>query len=171
MTPSLQQADINAFGILLWQLITGKNGSNKQLKKMNLSEQDKRDCPNALLTCWNQCCGNSDASKKASFEELYEPLHSVLLEYRKRYEDRMKSIPDGFLCPITQDIMKDPVMLVDGHSYERKAIVDWLQRSNRSPLTNEVLVDRTIMIDNYALKSAIGNYLGLNNGSNSEDRK
>jgi hypothetical protein len=49
-------------------------------------------------------------------------------------------------------------MLMDGHSYERKAIVDWLKRSNRSPLTNEVLADRTTMIENYALKSAIASF-------------
>jgi hypothetical protein len=27
-----------------------------------------------------------------------------------------------FVCPITQDMMIDPVMLSDGHSYERSAI-------------------------------------------------
>jgi hypothetical protein len=64
-------------------------------------------------------------------------------------------IPEGFICPITQDVMKDPVMLLDGHSNERKAIVDWLTRSGRSPLTNKMLSDRTTIFENYALKSAI----------------
>jgi hypothetical protein len=82
----------------------------------------------------------------------------LLAEQSKRVHDRLKSVPDGFLCPITQDVMKDPVMLMDGHSYERKAIVDWLQRSKRSPLTNEELADHTTMIDNYALKSAIASF-------------
>ncbi len=75
---------------------------------------------------------------------------------------REKAIPDGFICPITQDIMRDPVILVfDGHSYERKAIEDWLKRSNRSPLTNEVLLEGyggIVLVENYALKSAIANY-------------
>ena len=28
-------------------------------------------------------------------------------------------------CPITQDIMTDPVMTADGHTYEREAIEHW----------------------------------------------
>jgi hypothetical protein len=76
-------------------------------------------------------------------------------------EDRARAVPDGFLCPITQDVMRDPVILQDGHSYERKAIMDWLKRSKRSPLTNEELPISSkygslpMMLDNYALKSAI----------------
>ena len=31
----------------------------------------------------------------------------------------------SFYCPITQDIMTDPVLTVDGHSYERAAIEEW----------------------------------------------
>ncbi len=53
-------------------------------------------------------------------------------------------------------------MLVDGHSYERKAIEDWLTRSGRSPLTNEVLSDKTTLLDNYALKASIESFLKHN---------
>ena len=31
--------------------------------------------------------------------------------------------PDEFCCPITQDVMADPVVASDGHSYERHAVV------------------------------------------------
>ncbi len=55
--------------------------------------------------------------------------------------------------------MKDPVMLMDGHSYERKAIQDWLTRSSRSPLTNDVLPNHAAIFDNYALKSAIETFM------------
>ena len=68
-------------------------------------------------------------------------------------------ISDRFICPITQD---EPVMLMDGHSYERKAIEDWLTRSGRSPLTNELLSDRTTLIENYALKSSIESFMKHN---------
>jgi hypothetical protein len=61
--------------------------------------------------------------------------------------------------------MKDPVMLLDGHSYERKSIMDWLKRCKRSPLTNEELPVQSdgsgmpLMLDNYALKSSIESFL------------
>lgn len=28
-----------------------------------------------------------------------------------------------YLCPITQDLMKDPVVAADGHSYEKESIL------------------------------------------------
>jgi serine/threonine protein kinase len=93
-----------------------------------------------------------------SFHELFDDLHSVLLRMTQRLAERDRYIPDGFLCPITQDVMKDPVILLDGHSYERKAILDWFKRSDRSPLTNESL-SSDAMIENYSLKSAIEGFL------------
>lgn len=33
--------------------------------------------------------------------------------------------PDAFCCPITKELMTDPVMTKDGHSYERHAIEQW----------------------------------------------
>ena len=30
--------------------------------------------------------------------------------------------PEDFICPILQEVMIDPVITTDGHSFERKAI-------------------------------------------------
>lgn len=70
--------------------------------------------------------------------------------------------PDGLLCPITQELMLDPVITVaDGHSYERAAIRKWL-RSHRSkpraPITNLPL-DSVKLLPNDALRRAIALYL------------
>ena len=68
-------------------------------------------------------------------------------------------IPTAFLCPITHELMRDPVILVDGHTYERRAIVDWLDLGKvTSPVTNEQL-QNAILIPNYALRSAISLFL------------
>ena len=37
-----------------------------------------------------------------------------------------QEVKPEFKCPITRDIMKDPVVLGDGHTYERTAIQRWL---------------------------------------------
>ncbi|PNH07323.1 E3 ubiquitin-protein ligase [Tetrabaena socialis] len=60
-----------------------------------------------------------------------------------------------FLCPITQDVMTDPVIATDGYTYERAAIVDWLARKATSPLTNQRLPAGNALIPNHGLRSAI----------------
>ena len=61
--------------------------------------------------------------------------------------------PD-FCCPITQELMTDPVMAADGHTYERTAITAWLKDKNTSPLTNTLLEDKRLY-PNHTLKKAI----------------
>ncbi|EOD39925.1 hypothetical protein EMIHUDRAFT_69894, partial [Emiliania huxleyi CCMP1516] len=48
--------------------------------------------------------------------------------------------PADFICPITTELMSDPVMAADGHSYERSAIERWLATRSTSPMTGEALV-------------------------------
>ena len=68
--------------------------------------------------------------------------------------NQLVEIPEDFLCPITQELMEDPVIAADGHSYERAAITLWLQGHHSSPLTNQRLSHRMIT-ENFTLKKAI----------------
>ncbi|XP_071212011.1 WD repeat, SAM and U-box domain-containing protein 1-like isoform X1 [Salvelinus alpinus] len=66
--------------------------------------------------------------------------------------------PDEFLCPITREVMKDPVIAADGYSYEREAIESWISAKNRSsPMTNLPL-PTTLVMPNRSLKTAIGRW-------------
>ena len=47
------------------------------------------------------------------------------------------SVVHEFVCYITRDIMVDPVIAEDGHSYERSAIERWYETHTTSPVTNE----------------------------------
>ncbi|EOD03698.1 hypothetical protein EMIHUDRAFT_221822 [Emiliania huxleyi CCMP1516] len=47
--------------------------------------------------------------------------------------------PADFICPITTEVMSDPVMAADGHAYERTAIDRWLATKSTSPMTGEEL--------------------------------
>lgn len=42
---------------------------------------------------------------------------------------------DSITCPITQEAMHEPVMAPDGHTYEKSAIIECLNRDGRSPMT------------------------------------
>jgi len=52
-------------------------------------------------------------------------------------ETLMNSLYETMTCPITGDIMKEPVSGNDGSTYERSAIVEWLNRKSISPTTNQ----------------------------------
>eukprot|EP01129_Flabellula_baltica_P013675 TRINITY_DN639_c0_g1_i1.p1 TRINITY_DN639_c0_g1~~TRINITY_DN639_c0_g1_i1.p1 ORF type:complete len:692 (-),score=158.54 TRINITY_DN639_c0_g1_i1:21-2096(-) len=66
--------------------------------------------------------------------------------------------PEIFTCPISADIMRDPVIAQDGHTYERESITAWLEQNSSSPMTREAM-DRSVLIPNRALKSQIEEYL------------
>eukprot|EP00747_Dinoflagellata_sp_TGD_P094802 gnl/TRDRNA2_/TRDRNA2_166253_c0_seq1.p1 gnl/TRDRNA2_/TRDRNA2_166253_c0~~gnl/TRDRNA2_/TRDRNA2_166253_c0_seq1.p1 ORF type:complete len:606 (+),score=107.23 gnl/TRDRNA2_/TRDRNA2_166253_c0_seq1:144-1961(+) len=71
----------------------------------------------------------------------------------------LQPIPESFRCPITHEVMVHPVLTVDGHCYERDAILAWFQRGNNtSPLTNLVLPS-THLVSCDALKAAVQEYL------------
>ncbi len=46
------------------------------------------------------------------------------------------TIPDEFICPISQQIMLDPVVIADGHVFERTSIEKWFKSKTTSPITN-----------------------------------
>mmetsp|Transcript_28044 Transcript_28044/g.90405 ORF Transcript_28044/g.90405 Transcript_28044/m.90405 type:complete len:831 (+) Transcript_28044:167-2659(+) len=59
---------------------------------------------------------------------------------RKLPEDQRPVVPDQFRCPITLEIMSDPVFLFtqSGRSFEREALEHWLElHPTVDPLTNE----------------------------------
>ncbi|ETO33024.1 hypothetical protein RFI_04084, partial [Reticulomyxa filosa] len=63
-------------------------------------------------------------------------------------------VPEEFLCPITHDIMKEPVICSDGFCYEREAIENWLIKNNTSPMTNQRLIT-VQLFPNHGLRSMI----------------
>jgi hypothetical protein len=49
-------------------------------------------------------------------------------------------IPENFICPLTLQIYTDPLMSRSGKNFERKAIIEWLDRGNPTcPLTRQPL--------------------------------
>jgi hypothetical protein len=60
-----------------------------------------------------------------------------------------------YLCPLTHQVMKDPVICSDGYTYERAAIESWFaQGHNTSPLTRNRL-ENLNLVPNNALKAII----------------
>ena len=57
-------------------------------------------------------------------------------------------------CPVTHDIMVDPVKAPDGHTYERAAIEEAIRRNGKSPITRQPMrIDQ--LVTDYTLKNVI----------------
>jgi TPR repeat protein len=55
------------------------------------------------------------------------------------------SVPEAFLCPISHEVMSDPVVAADGHSYDKSEIEKWFATGNRSsPMTNSAMPSTTL---------------------------
>ena len=78
-----------------------------------------------------------------------------------------KPVPDQFLCPITCDIMSDPVITADGQTYERAAIEEWLERHTTSPSTGAPLPHR-VLTPSIAIRQLIAEYRAVGQPGNRE---
>jgi hypothetical protein len=63
-------------------------------------------------------------------------------------------VMDSFMCPITGEILLDPVVASDGHTYSRAAIAKWFVQNQTSPLTGVRLTNLQLM-PNHAMRKAI----------------
>jgi len=50
-----------------------------------------------------------------------------------------------YKCPITAEIMTDPVCTADGFTYERTAITEWLRTNDTSPSTGAKLTSKSLI--------------------------
>ncbi len=65
-----------------------------------------------------------------------------------------ESVPVKFLCPITGELIRDPVIAIDGHTYEKSALLMWLERNPSSPITRKPMTKDDFR-PNYHLLSEI----------------
>jgi hypothetical protein len=85
--------------------------------------------------------------------------------------------PEDFRCPISLELMSDPVILATGQTYDRSSIQRWLDAGHRTcPKTKQLLYEDNIkLIPNYALRSLVHQWasvhgIDLNKKSSTETR-
>ncbi|XP_061343441.1 U-box domain-containing protein 3-like isoform X2 [Gastrolobium bilobum] len=73
------------------------------------------------------------------------------------------SIPPYFRCPLSLELMLDPVIVASGQTYERQSIQKWLDHGlTVCPKTHQRLT-HTNLIPNYTVKAMIANWCDENN--------
>ncbi|CAL5194327.1 unnamed protein product [Lathyrus oleraceus] len=73
-------------------------------------------------------------------------------------------VPTYFLCPISLEIMKDPVTVSTGITYDRESIEKWLfsKKNKTCPITKQQLSDYTDLTPNHTLRRLIQAWCTLN---------
>ena len=84
-------------------------------------------------------------------------MSSERRERLRAVASHIDDIPLEFVCPITADIMLFPVVAMDGHTYEKRAIEDWYKQNRTSPVTREAI--NPSLIPNHSMRSQIASWL------------
>merc|ERR1719161_1439883 len=77
---------------------------------------------------------------------------------------KLMPVPESFICPISNDVMKCPVCTVDGCVYEKGYITQWIQfrKQHRLPITSPstgLELQSTFLLPLEAISKAIETYM------------
>ncbi|CAI5465475.1 unnamed protein product, partial [Closterium sp. Yama58-4] len=177
-------SDVYALGLIMLQLLTGQRSVRAVHRLLadlhDLAARDGRGragdgavTGEALLKYLDSSAGDwrLDLAERAASialqcaerrrerrPDLAEVIHPALAEIAKEAlaeeKRRKKRIDSQFICPISKEIMRDPVVAADGFTYEREHIARWMATSGVSPSTGQQL-QHTCLTPNNVLKSLI----------------
>ncbi|XP_057505704.1 E3 ubiquitin-protein ligase PUB23-like [Actinidia eriantha] len=73
-------------------------------------------------------------------------------------------VPPFFVCPISLELMKDPVTVPTGITYDRKSIEKWIfsEKNNTCPVTKQAILDPDLITPNHTVRRLIQSWCILN---------
>ncbi|KAF7054440.1 hypothetical protein CFC21_062112 [Triticum aestivum] len=102
--------------------------------------------------------------KIKDFVQTQDPIGIPASTTNPSRDDNLTSpvVPDDFRCPISLDLMKDPVIVSTGQTYERGCIERWLEAGHGTcPKTQQKLPNKSLT-PNYVLRSLIAQWCEAN---------
>ena len=137
-----------------WKLLVSNHKKMEALQNIVLENeielQNQRDTIEALTPG----AGAINPNEQMSLINENNKLKKIINEIKSN------TPPEHFNCPISTDVMKEPVIAMDGHTYDRNSIELWFENNNTSPMTREII--DTNLIPNYNLKSQIDEWYNSN---------
>ncbi|CAI5979862.1 unnamed protein product [Closterium sp. NIES-65] len=177
-------SDIYALGLILLQLLTGQRsvkavhrmladctarparpgqhraaaGAEMVLQYLDTAAGDWRlDLAEQVAALALRCAERRRENRPDLAEEIHPTLVRMAAEASAEERRRKKRIDSQFICPISKEIMKDPVVAADGFTYERQHITTWMGSSSLSPATGQPL-PHTCLTPNNVLKNLIASH-------------
>lgn len=113
---------------------------------------------------------NAEQSEKTGEAEfidrmiaLVTRMHDRLIMPKQSQSCSPVPIPPDFCCPLSLELMTDPVIVASGQTYERAFIKNWIDLGlTVCPKTRQTLA-HTNLIPNYTVKALIANWCESNN--------
>ncbi|KAL2630496.1 hypothetical protein R1flu_015182 [Riccia fluitans] len=131
-----------------WLEIGSKEFMLKELSALEQEEEEARvDC---------------DKLEEEYISQMKSLLECMVEEIGEQKAGGLQMPPD-FRCPLSLELMSDPVIVASGQTYERLYIQQWLDQGNTTcPKTRQTL-SHTNLIPNYTVKALIANWCEANN--------
>ena len=154
------KSDINSFGTVILQLLTGKQPGSPGLasevrralscgKLSSILDPTAGEWPmeaaRRLAEFGLECSGDRPELTQETLREL-EQLHLI----------RGRPVPSFFLCPILKQTMDDPQVAADGVTYEGRAIREWIEDGRA---VADLKLKHLGLTPNHALRFAIQDWL------------
>ncbi|KAH7431011.1 hypothetical protein KP509_08G025200 [Ceratopteris richardii] len=103
-----------------------------------------------------------EASACRRYELASPNMRRVVLSRFEQTEGGAALLPDDFKCPISLEIMVDPVIISSGHSYERSSITRWFEEGHTTcPKTGSKLLHYDLT-PNFCLRRIITQWCAEN---------
>ncbi|KAI3757651.1 hypothetical protein L6452_05194 [Arctium lappa] len=164
-------SDVYSFGVVLLRILTGRpassvvNDTRCALENGNFGTILDSSAGNwpiedatQLAYLGLRCCEKNPMNRPDLVNDIwttFEPMRDLLTTSPVVESENQRRIPSYFVCPIFQEVMKDPYIAADGFTYEADAIKGWLNSGHKtSPMTNLEL-DHCDLLPNHALSYAI----------------
>ena len=155
----------------LYALYKDNKNKKKAAKAKKLAEEQAiKDAANGQQNAEKRAAekaGELEAPIKNSEPRLYPSLDEVKEpeQYDPNQFKNTQDLAEAFTCPITSEIIKEPVTSKYGHLFEKHAIEQWIDKNHKCPMTQKPL-ERTDLFAQFAVKSAIEQYVKLNDSIN-----
>nr|CAB3468258.1 unnamed protein product [Digitaria exilis] len=135
------KSDLYALGIIILQLLTGKRPHGlvctveEAIEKgivSDILDRSQTDWPiveaEMLAKLGLRCTALKCRDRPNLESEVLPELENILSRVAASLKLENIVAPSHFICPILQEVMEDPYVAADGHTYEHRAIKAWLTK-------------------------------------------